>query len=170
MGRSGREQTRSLFRTSLGVISLRTLNLADGRMHLAPQAGLCKHNPSFPRCQHPRINVSLQEGSVPGFCVTFGPQCMQGGTPLKKLARIQGGLGAPACAAAQVPSAGKEMVFSGFLWRLARALSLGVGEASLAQNQPGGPLWLGEGSLLACSCLWGALWSTALPGTCPGAP
>lgn len=63
------------------------------------------------------------------------------------------------------------MVFFRPLWGLARALTLGQGEASLARHQPGGPPWLGYESLLACSCLCGALWSTALPRAGgPGAP
>lgn len=69
-------------------------------MHLAPQTGLCKHTPSSARCQHPRINVSRQEGSVPGFPVTSDPWRLQGGTPLQKLARVQGGREAPTCGAA----------------------------------------------------------------------
>lgn len=131
-------------------------------MHLAPQTGLCKHSPCSPRCQHPRINVSRQEGSVPGFPGTLAPWHLRGGTLLQKLARIQGEVRKPPrVGLLQVPSAGKETVFFGPLWRLARALSLGQGEASLAQNQPEGPPWLREESLLACTVSRGP--SGALP-------
>lgn len=88
---------------------------------------------------------------MPGFPGTLAPWHLRGGTLLQKLARIQEVRKPPRVGLLQVPSAGKETVFFGPLWRLARALSLGQGEASLAQNQPEGPPWLREESLLACT-------------------
>lgn len=90
---------------------------------------------------------------MPGFPGTLAPWHLRGGTLLQTLAQIQGGQEAPTCGAAASAKCRKGDVFFGPLWRLASALSLGQGEASLAQNQPGGPPWLREEFLLACTCL-----------------
>lgn len=134
---AGGARACSRFCARPGVISHKTLNLADVKDALSTPNRALQTLPPPRRCRHPPVNVSRHKGSVPRCRVTSAPLRLRGSRLLRELAGVQGAREAPRALGRSRRQARERRWCS--LWELAGGRSLGRGPSFLGPRSVRGP-------------------------------